>query len=166
VKAKEEYLDSQITKLRAELPPRLALESLADRTKGVGEAHAANWVARQHRHENGLRLTVVSGDAYKHERECSSIKAGEPLHTTKNDRGNLDVLDSDDCLVGRLQNCSPLMYGQFVRAMELCYGDPISLQAVAFDGEETRQGTKYSWLTVRVTSVPNPPPWSSKSVKG
>ena len=153
-----EKIESLISNLRKKLPPALAIETAGAALSAQGEQHAAKWIASRHKEDGGLLLTIVSGDDYEHDRELNTLKAGDHLHTAKDEFGRLNAADSDGKVVGRIQNNSPLPYQGFVRAIEVGYGsDTISMECVEYDGEAVRNSRRFCWLKVRVVSEPNPP---------
>jgi hypothetical protein len=148
-------IESQIKTLVASLPPRLQLEARGVTDPTRQEQHAARWVKRTHEHDNGLRLTVVTGKQYDSERDQNSLSPNEKLTGTKGKDGGIDVLDIQGKTLGRLQNPSPLGYSEFVRAFELCFGPlPIALEFVESLGREKRDDDEYGWFRVKVLAKP------------
>lgn len=152
---KLEEINEQITKLISTLPSYLKYEALERRELSRNLEFASTWLARKHVDENGLELSVVTGDIYVHERDYMSLQENEILHTVKADGNGIDVADESGALLGRLQNNSPLSYAEFSKAFELCYGNhPVKLTFIEAIEGETRNGEFYGWFYVKVLSTP------------
>jgi hypothetical protein len=149
-------LNDEIAKLKSMLPARLQFVTDSTQDFIVADEHATDWMARQHRRERGLKLVVVTGDEYEHDREFSTIKVGELLHTIKKKPGRFDVFDVADengKILGRLTNNSPMDYGDFIQTLENCYGSPsIRLKVVKILGSDTRHAKFWAWFRVQVIS--------------
>jgi hypothetical protein len=146
-------LNEQIAQLRSSLPARLQFVSDSDDALTPADEHAAEWMARQHKRERGLRLTVVTGDQYIHDREFSSVKVGELLQTVKTEGGAFDVADESGNILGRLQNNSPLDYSDFVHTLENCFAaSSLQLKVVRIIGSDIRDESFFGWFGVRVLS--------------
>lgn len=152
-----ERIDQAIETIQRSLPPRLQLETETE-DRGVRNRHAAEWLAKQHRKQNGLEMTVVTGDIYLHERDRKTLVPGEILHTALTEDEAIDVRDEAGKGVGRLTNVSPLNYGEFVKAMKGCYGDgPLELEFIELTGERmSKSEGLFAWIKVRVRTEPLP----------
>jgi len=158
---KEDYeeklkeINEQITKLISSLPNNLKYDALEKRETSRHLEFAAIWLARRHTEEGGLKLSVVTGDIYSHERDYMLLKEHEILHTVKTDGYGIDVADESDALLGRLQNNSPLNYADFSKAFELCYGShPVKLEFIEAIKGEKRNEVFYGWFHIKVLSNP------------
>lgn len=148
-------INKQIAELKATLPARLQFAARVEEGLSRKDLHAARWLANQHKKDKGLKLRVVTGDGYEHDREYSSLKVGEGLYTVKLEDRRVDIADNSGAILGRLQNTSPLGYDEFVQALENCYGtSSIPLEFVEHLGSERRGGEMYAWFTVRVLQEP------------
>lgn len=148
-------IEKTIQQILRTLPPRLQLEAESDKVTTAYTQRAAEWFARRHKDESGLRLTVVTGDSYLHDRDQKTIQIGEVLLVESDREGHLDVKDASGLGVGRLQNPSPLTYDQFARGLELCYaGAPFLVEVLHLGGEEKRSGERFAWIYVKVVSEP------------
>ena len=72
-------IEKTIQQILRTLPPRLQLEAESDKVTTAYTQRAAEWFARRHKDESGLRLTVVTGDSYLHDRDQKTIQIGEVL---------------------------------------------------------------------------------------
>lgn len=149
---KEKYkIEDSIRAILKQLPPQLQLEAEAEQSKARSSARAGDWLARRHRRQNGLELTVVTGSLYLSERDRKTLKPGEILSTEKTDDGSIDVRDLEGHGVGRVINPTPLRYNEFVQGLERCYGRAsLSVEFLHLHGEETHSDGVYAWLVVKV----------------
>jgi hypothetical protein len=151
-------IDASIAKVQSTLP--LGLQLTTDNAAQMPQRlrRPVEWLAREHRRDGGLRMTVVTGDEYLCERNHKTLEAGEVLVTDrKNTDRAIDVRDLEGRGVGRLQNPTPLGYDDFVAALGLCFGDPLRLEFRQHEGEETRDGKLYAWLAIRLLTDPIAP---------
>lgn len=148
-------LEKRIDALIADLPEELQVEVRSKAQQSHQDRHAARWVADQHEKDGGLVVMAVAGDDYETDRDCASLESGETLTTLKGERGAVEMVDLQGQVVGRLQNPSPLDYYDFVRALDICYGDgPLDLEVLEVLDEERRRGKRFVWFTARIKSRP------------
>lgn len=148
-------IEATIQQILLTLPPRLQLEAESDKVTTAHTRRAAEWFAHRHEDESGLRLTVVTGDRYLHDRDHKTLQIGEVLLVERDKEGGLDVKDANGLGVGRLQNPAPLTYDQFADGLDLCYaGVPLSVEVLHLTGEEIRSGQTFAWIHVKVVSEP------------
>jgi hypothetical protein len=148
-------IEKTIQQILRTLPPRLQLEAESDKFAAIHTRRAAEWFARRHEVDGGLRLTVVTGDDYLHERDNTTLETGEVLLVERNKEDSLDVKDARGLGVGRLQNPAPLTYDQFADGLELCYaGAPFLVEVLYLTPEEKRSGKTFAWIHVKVVSNP------------
>jgi hypothetical protein len=148
-------IEEAIATIQRTLPPRLQLEADSEALAAQSTRRAGQWLARQHRDQDGLRMTIVTGSDYLSERDRNSLKTGEILFADKNEGGSIDVRDKDGLGVRRLQNPTPLTYDNFVKCFGQCYGAmPISLEFLSLEGEKTYSETAYAWIAVKVVTTP------------
>jgi hypothetical protein len=155
IKPTLDEINDQISRLISSLPTLLQIETISKSTISRRREHAAYWMASLHKEQRGVRLTAVTGDDYKHDRDFKTLEVGEILHTVITETGAFDVADTAGAILGRLQNNSPLDYYEFTDALEMCYGtQALQLEVVELDKEEIRNDKLYGWFSLKVISEP------------
>ena len=118
----------------------------------------AEWIAREHRRQNGFTLTIVTGDLYSQERHHARLGEGEILRLIRakeHPARAIDAVDANSAVIGRMQNLSPLSYEDFVAGLDLCYGGfPLSTRVVVVREAEQREDGYYCWIDVKVARHP------------
>jgi hypothetical protein len=151
----KQKLEHQIAQIRASLPPSLRFQQETTARSSQAALFAATWIAREHERDNGLILTVVTGDIYPKDRERRTLSKGETLLAHKTEDGSINVLDSHGRHLGRLQNTTPLTYNEFANAFTICYGDrPVPIRFLDDLGEKDQGGGKFEWFRVQVAVEP------------
>lgn len=147
-------IEEQIEQMQRALPPALRLEASSS-VNLRSDSRAAKWMRREHERSGGLRMTVVTGDDYRHDRHRKTLQANEQLLAHQTGDAVIDVYDLSGKCLGRLQNPTPLDYDSFMRAFFMCFGDrPVSLKYIEDKGEDVRAGHLFAWFSIQVITSP------------
>jgi hypothetical protein len=155
VQSRAEELQEKINELRAKLPAEIQYSAPFQ----IGPYSAdsrAEWIARTHEAEGGLKLRIEYGQLYGANGDYSELKKGSQLQirVSKTDSG-LDLTDGAGSCYGQVLNDSPLDYPDWKDALERCYGTlniPVVFEEIL--NERPHEPTSKAVLRVRVTIKP------------
>jgi len=152
---KEKALNQAIASILETLPAKLQLDTESESPATQVVRRTARSIARRHRAQKGLRLTVFTGGLYLSERDYKTLTPGEILSTEKDKEGGIDVRDGAGLGVGRLLNFTQVDYDSMVSALELCYGSArISLEFME-EGNRYIEGNEETvCLEMRIVTEP------------
>lgn len=155
IEEKLKEIDSRIERLTLQLPPNLQIESRRNQEDDHSRRHHFEWMRWRHEEEDGLRLRIVAGGAYKCDGALDTLTPDKELFVLTEESSGVAVEDAQSTLFGRALNNSPLDYDGFRRMLAGCFGtNRVPVRFVKHLAHREENDTKMAWYEVKVVAVP------------